>query len=123
MNLIEKTTKLLSVCGECLERHAHWRELDRDPDFFIDVKPYADEYHALLDEWTTEIYEFIKMAKPKYVHPVQIESLNDSMKQFIVQSFYKKTGKSRFVHSIQSAEYTLKTILDALREEREEDSK
>jgi hypothetical protein len=116
MNLIEKSKILLSVCAECQKRHALMRELDREPDFFEEVKPYADKYHTLLDEWTEEVFEFIKTAKPKYVHPIQIDSLNDSMKQFIVQSFYKKTGKKRFILSINSAEYTLKTILDALEE-------
>ena len=110
---------MLAVCKECFERHAQMRELDREPDFFIEVKPYADQYHTLLDEWTAEVSEWIKVAKPKYVHPIQIESLNDSMKQFIVQSFYKKTGKKRFVLSINSAEYTLKTILDALTSEKD----
>ena len=117
MNLLEKTEILLSVCRECHTRHAHMRELDREPDFFIEVKPYADKYHALLDEWTEEAYAFVKTAKPKYIHPVQIDSLNDSMKQFIVQSFYQKTGKKRFVLSINSAEYTLKTFIDALKKE------
>ena len=97
------------------------RELNREPDFFIEVKPYADQYHTMIDEWIEEVSEFIKTAKPKYVHPIQIETLNDSMKQFIVQSFYQKTGKKRFVLSINSAEYTLKTILDALRLEQEGD--
>ena len=46
MNLEEKCRILLSVCKECLERHTEMRELDRDPDFFIEVKPYADKYHA-----------------------------------------------------------------------------
>ncbi|WP_318617381.1 YppE family protein [Sporosarcina sp. YIM B06819] len=114
MNLQQKTERLLAVCRECFERHAQMRELNREPDFFIEVKPYADQYHTLLDEWTGEVSEFIKTEKPKYVHPVQIESLNDSMKQFIVQSFYQKTGKKRFVLSINSAEYTFKTILDAI---------
>ena len=36
--------------------------------------------------------QWIKIAKPKYVHPVQMDTLTDGMKQFIVQSFYKKTG-------------------------------
>ncbi|MBE1554147.1 YppE family protein [Sporosarcina limicola] len=114
MNLIEKTKTLLAVCAECFERHARMRELDVEPDFFNEVKPYADKIHTMLDEWTIEVSDWIKIAKPMYVHPVQIESLNDSMRQFVVQSFYQKTGKKRFVLSINSAEYTFKTILDAL---------
>lgn len=117
MNLEEKCRELLLVCRECQERHIQMREQDRDPDFFIEVKPYADKYHAMLDEWAAESYEWIKVAKPKYVHPAQIDTLTDAMKQFIVQSFYKKTGLKRFVLSIRSAEYTLKTFLDALEEE------
>lgn len=120
MSLEEKCRELLSVCGECLERHAKMRELDREPDFFEEVKPYADKYHTMLDEWSEESYAWIKIAKPNYVHPVQIDALTDSMKQFIVQSFYKKTGLKRFVLSIRSAEYTLKTFLDAIEKEREQ---
>ncbi len=112
--LIEKTELLLSVCEECLERLSAMRELDREPDFFAEVKPYADKNHRLLDEWTEEIRTLIRETKPKYVHLHQIESLNESMKQFIVQSFYQKTGKKRFVLSINSATYTFRTVLDEL---------
>ncbi|MCZ2258372.1 YppE family protein [Sporosarcina sp. G11-34] len=123
MSLEEKCRELLTVCKECLDRHTEMRELDRDPDFFIEVKPYADKYHQLLDEWAEESYAWVKVAKPKYVHPVQIDALTDAMKQFIVQSFYKKTGLKRFVLSIRSAEYTLKTFLNALEEEAAKDDK
>ncbi|MFS0687876.1 YppE family protein [Sporosarcina sp. 179-K 8C2 HS] len=114
LSLIEKTERLLSVCEECLERLPAMRELDREPDFFTEVKPYADTNHKLLDEWTEEIRTLIREERPKYVHLHQIESLNESMKQFIVQSFYPKTGKKRFVLSINSATYTLRTVLDEL---------
>lgn len=94
------------------------RELDCEPDFFNEVKPYADINHKLLDDWSDEMRQLIRTEKPKYVHLQQIESLNDSMKQFIVQSFYAKTGKKRFILSINSAMYTLKTVIDALQSEQ-----
>ncbi|MGN7386592.1 YppE family protein [Sporosarcina sp. SAFN-015] len=115
VTLIEKTERLLSVCEECLNRLPAMRKEDREPDFFTEVKPYADINHRLLDEWTEEIRLLIRNERPKYIHPHQIESLNESMKQFIVQSFYPKTGKKRFILSINSATYTLKTVLDELR--------
>lgn len=117
MNLKEKCEKLLAVCSNCRQRHINMRAENREPDFFKEVKPYADEYHALIDEWAEESREWIKTAKPKYTHPAQIDNLADAMKQFIVQSFYPKTGLKRFAQSIQSAEYTLKTFLDALEKE------
>ncbi|MCM3743052.1 YppE family protein [Sporosarcina luteola] len=116
LTLVEKTERLLSVCEECLERLPAMRELDREPDFFTEVKPYADTNHRLLDEWTEEIKTLIREERPKYIHLPQIESLNESMKQFIVQSFYAKTGKKRFVLSINSATYTLRTVLDELQQ-------
>ena len=116
MSLKEKCTTLLVVCGECRQRHTQMREEDREPDFFQEVKPYADKYHTLLDEWAEDSYEWIRKKKPKYIHPGQIANLEDVMKQFIVQSFYKRTGLKRFAQSIQSTEYTLKTILTAIDE-------
>ncbi|MEZ7171587.1 YppE family protein [Sporosarcina sp. OR05] len=117
-NLYNDTVRLLAVCEECITRHAAMRELDREPDFFNEVKPYADTNHKLLDDWSDEMRQLIRTEKPKYVHLQQIESLNDSMKQFIVQSFYAKTGKKRFILSINSAMYTLKTVIDALQSEQ-----
>lgn len=117
MRLAEKCEILLAVCKECRQRHTDMREQNREPDFFNEVKPYADKYHALIDEWAEDAYEWIREEKPKYTHPAQIANLTDAMKQFIVQSFYKKTGLKRFQQSIQSAEYTLKTFLDALKKE------
>lgn len=117
--LQEKTIQLLSVCEECLARHTLMRETGHEPDFFTEVKPYADINHRLLEEWTEEVRALIRNEKPKYVHLHQIESLNDSMKQFIVQSFYSKTGKKRFILSINSATYTFKTVLKAMQDEGE----
>lgn len=121
MSLIEKTENLLVICGECLARHSRMRELDAEPDFYNEVKPYTDHVHAMIDAWKDEVSVWIKTDRPLYVHPVQIDSLEDSMKQFVVQSFYQKTGKKRFVLSINSAEYTFKTILDALYKARIEE--
>ncbi|MBB4823734.1 anti-sigma factor RsiW [Sporosarcina luteola] len=118
--ITSRTERLLSICEECLERHAEMRRLDREPDFFNEVKPYADEQFALLDTWKEEMEKWIRQDGPRYIHMQQIQSLDEMMRQFIVQSFYQKTGKKRFIQSIQSARYTLKTILDAL-EKREED--
>lgn len=117
MNLKTTCEELLKVCGECRERHLQMRAEDREPDFFEEVKPYADHYHAMIDEWAETSYEWIKTERPKYMHPAQIANLQDAMKQFIVQSFYKKTGLKRFAQSIQSAEYTLKTYIEALEKE------
>lgn len=121
MRLQQLTEQLLEVCDECLERHNEMRMEDREPDFYKEVKPYADFWHAAIDEWDVLVQQWIRTNRPKYVRPIQISTLNDLMKQFTVQSFYQKTGKKRFVQSIQSASYTLNTVRIALSKEREED--
>ncbi|GKV67982.1 hypothetical protein NCCP2716_04800 [Sporosarcina sp. NCCP-2716] len=120
MTLLVLTEQLLHVCEECLERHQRMRDEDREPDFFVEVKPYADHWHTEIDEWSRLVNEWIRKERPKYVRPVQVSTLNELMKQFTVQSFYRKTGKKRFVESIQSASYTLNTVRIALTKREEE---
>ncbi|MGG0642779.1 YppE family protein [Sporosarcina gallistercoris] len=114
------TEKLLEICDECSVRHSDMRKENRDPDFYKEVKPYADYTHQMIDEWDELVQQWIRTSRPKYVRPIQISTLNDLMKQFTVQSFYQKTGKKRFVQSIQSANYTLNTVRIALEKEKEE---
>ncbi|WP_432355154.1 YppE family protein [Sporosarcina sp. A2] len=119
MKLHQLTEQLLEVCDECLLRHSEMRKEDREPDFYKEVKPYADYWHSVIDEWDALVQQWIRTNRPKYVRPIQISTLNDLMKQFTVQSFYQKTGKKRFVQSIQSANYTLNTVRIALEKEEE----
>lgn len=122
MSKIEDTKVLLKICDECETRFYHMRETDHEPDFFEEVKPYADISHKAIADWADDMNAWIKIKKPLYVHEVQIESLKDSMTQFVVQSFYKKTGKKRFILSIRAARYTLQTVLDAMNASKGDDA-
>ncbi|WP_378156117.1 YppE family protein [Chungangia koreensis] len=123
MSLKQLTIKLFNECEECLNRHKRMREEDRSPDFFGEVKPHVDHFHAKIDEWEKQSKEWIASYRPKHVRVQQIDHAVDMMKQFLVQSFYKETGKKRFVQSIQAVQYTLETLLRAIREEGEDDQK
>ncbi|AXH98897.1 DUF1798 family protein [Sporosarcina sp. PTS2304] len=120
MSRIEDTKTLLAICDECEERFYTMRETDHVPDFFSEVKPYADRSHQAIAKWADEMKQWITKCKPRYVHAVQVDSLKDSMTQFVVQSFYKETGKKRYILSINAARYTLKTVLDAMADEERE---
>lgn len=121
MSKIEDTKLLLTICDECEQRFYRMRETDHEPDFFEEVKPYADSSHQAIAQWAEEMKVWIQKEKPRYVHEVQVDSLKDSMTQFVVQSFYKATGKKRFILSIRAARYTLQTVLDAMNADQEED--
>ncbi|KOP80549.1 hypothetical protein AMS59_03975 [Lysinibacillus sp. FJAT-14745] len=120
MLLIQQTSKLIDECDKCVSRFWQMREENRTPDFFVEVKPYADVIHQLLKEWQQEANEWIQKNRPKYMHTQQIASAVESMEQFVVQSFYKETSKKRFLDAIHSTSYTLK-IFERLVKEIETD--
>ncbi len=105
------TTFLLQACEEAVARFHQMREEDRSPDFFAEVKPYADHMRDVLKQWQQQSYAWIEENHPKYMHKQQIDHAIDAMEQFFVQSFYKETSKKRFLQSVQSTQYTLSTLL------------
>lgn len=116
MTLKEHSIALLQECDQSRIRFFDMREQDRSPDFYEEVKPHADYWHLQIDEWQREASEFIRLNRPKHVHKMQIDNAAEGMGQFIVQSFYKETGKKRFIQTIQAAEYTLQTLIRAIEE-------
>lgn len=114
MSLLSKCELLLHACEESIMRHSTMREQDRAPDFYKEVRPYIQSMDQLLTEWKEESLQWIAEGKPQHIHPIQINSVYDSMKQFLVQSFYKETGLKRFIESIRTTQYTLTTMKQAL---------
>lgn len=46
MQLIDETYQLIEECDACLHRFQEMRRLDKEPDFFNEVKPHVDEVHT-----------------------------------------------------------------------------
>lgn len=110
MRLYEINSELLKECHQCIARFESMRELDATPNFFEEVRPHTLAFDQRIAEWKELATDYIQEHHPKYVHLSQIESAEEQMKQFIVQSFYKETSKKRFYQSIHAAIYTLETI-------------
>ena len=120
-NMLQQlTTQIHEECELSWTRFMQFREDAYEPDFFTEVKPYADRIHNMLLEWQQQAEQFIMRARPKYVHEVQIANAVEQIDQFVVQSFYIKTSKKRLYQSIQAAKYTCETLLSALREVADE---
>ncbi|WP_332648792.1 YppE family protein [Lysinibacillus sp. 54212] len=122
MQLLQYTNRLLLACDEASSRFFDMRERDAVPDFYNQVKPYADDMRELLLEWQGLAHHWISAHQPKYMHKQQIDHAVDGMEQFFVQSFYKETSKKRFLQSIEAAKYTL-TTLERYLQEGETDAK
>ncbi|GKW44706.1 YppE family protein [Planococcus sp. NCCP-2050] len=116
MTVRELSSTLFDECGKCQDRFFDMRERDAEPDFYNDVKPYADHWHELINEWQRESLLYIQQERPKHVHKPQIDTAAEGMTQFFVQSFYKDTSKKRFIQTIQAAQYTLQTFIRAIDE-------
>lgn len=116
MQLLNDTKLLIEECQNSLNRFQEMRRLDKDPDFFEEVKPHADKIHALINAWQHTANLWIQKNRPKNLYAQQIDHAADAMEQFVVQSFYKGTSKKRFVQSIQSAQYTLSILKRKLEE-------
>lgn len=114
--LKQLTKELYAECDRSWERFLTMREKELEPDFFQDVKPYADEIQQKLLEWKSLSEKYVAQYKPKHVHMVQVNNASDAIEQFVVQSFYIKTSKKRFYQSIQSVKYTCETYLRSLEE-------
>lgn len=121
MELIEQSKQLIQECDASINRFYKQRELDATPQFFEEVKPYADNIQSLLLEWQQNALNWIKENRPKYMHESQIQNVVDAMNQFVVQSFYKETSKKRFIQSVQSVHYTLSFFLRYLEGKSEKD--
>lgn len=112
--LKQLTEELYAECDISWERFLRFRENEYEPDFFTEVKPYADELQDKLNRWKQLSQEYILKNRPKHIHMVQINNACDAFEQFVVQSFYIKTSKKRFFQSIQSVKYTCETYLRTL---------
>ena len=116
MEFKEYTNRLLTYTEEAPKRFQTMRDEDREPDFFEEVKPYADKVHGDIKYWKQLAPAFIQQYDPKYFHLLQVEQVADAMEQFVVQSFYKKTSKKRFMQSVQSVHYTLSKLMKTIEE-------
>lgn len=87
---------------------------DYAPDFYGEVKPFADEVSRLLDEWKPLVIEWIRSEHPPYLHIKQIEDTYDNLMIISVTAFQKDTRRRRFMNTIQSIDYVLRAILQAL---------
>jgi len=114
MTLSEQTTLLLKESKKCLIRHLEMREKDTTPDFFAVVKPHADKWNSFIIDWREQARLWIEENRPKYMRIQQIDAAIEAFNQYVVQSFYKETGKKRFAQSIQSTCYTLQTFIQAI---------
>ncbi|WP_157842713.1 YppE family protein [Bacillus alkalisoli] len=108
--LVKLNKKLLSEVNKLESILQGKIEKGEQPDFFLEVKPYADRVHALTEQWKISTTQWVKDNKPKYLHESQIENTAENIQLVSVQCFYPDTKKKRFQSMIQSIKYVLEDV-------------
>jgi site-specific DNA-adenine methylase len=114
-DLVNLTKVLLEKVEESILRLESLKEKeDYEPDFFGEVKPYADGVHSTIDKWRELALIWIEKENPKYLYKLQIDTAIENIELLIVQSFYKDTRGKRAKEMYQSIVYTLTSINDQI---------
>ncbi|OQP05888.1 hypothetical protein B1690_10445 [Geobacillus sp. 46C-IIa] len=92
------------------------RARNQEPDFFAEVKPFAEEVQAAAERWKAAAFRWIRQAQPKYVHERQIEAAVDQMAKLSVEAFYPSVPERRIKQYSQSVAYTLALVRERLGE-------
>jgi hypothetical protein len=109
--LVSKTKVLLRYIEEANNRFFIVKESGKKPEFYTEVKPFADEVGNLLNEWVQLAENWVSRYKPKNIHRQQIDSTRENIELVSIQSFYPESSRVRFVNYISSINYVLTTIL------------
>ncbi|TGA97043.1 DUF1798 family protein [Sporolactobacillus shoreae] len=94
----------------------HTRSEGYQVDFQNKVKPFADRYQVLIDEWKPLVTDWVMSQKPNYVYPIQIKDTCENLSIVIVTAFQKDTRRRRFIETIKAIDYVLDNVLEQLKE-------
>ncbi|WP_240375544.1 YppE family protein [Bacillus piscicola] len=116
--LYEKTKELQALNQEALAVFIRLSENEEDaPDFYEEVKPFADKVKDTADEWKPLAEEWVVEEKPQYFYLKQIDDTHENLLISSILAFQPDTKKKRFREMIQSIDYIMSGIENALTRE------
>jgi hypothetical protein len=113
-HLEELTICLLEFIEEGKARFEISKSSGIEGDFFLDVKPFADNVKKTLDEWIIRATHWVQTEKPSYINKKQLETTYDHIEKISIQSFYPKTSRKLYLSSYQSAYFVLQSVCSNL---------
>jgi hypothetical protein len=108
------TNKLLHTIEELIEIYEAKRQTGVDGDFYLEVKPYVDPFHSLLDEWKEATVKWLKLNPQKHIHILQIKHTCENLELIAVQAFFPKTSYKRFHDYAQSSLFVVEKLKNTL---------
>ena len=87
---------------------------DYEPDFYEQVKPFADKVKEYVEHWLPLAMDFVQTERPLYLHPSQISQTVDNFEVVAIKSFYKKTSLKLQMETFKAVTYVLDQVLVAI---------
>ncbi|RHW41286.1 DUF1798 family protein [Neobacillus notoginsengisoli] len=116
--LKELTEKLIEYNRQFVTTFEKTREKNEDGDFYGRVKPFFEEVKKINDEWKKAALEGDRLLNGAGISQKQIETAHEHIDQLAVQAFFVKTSRYIFMNSSRTVDYTLRLLLEKIREEK-----
>ena len=110
------TEKLLDYNKQFAYISQQAQQRQKEPDFFAEVKPFADQVKRVVDEWKQMALLWVKKARPKHIYEMQIETAADNIEKVSVEAFYPSVPTRRIKQFCRLIEYTLLLVQERLEE-------
>ncbi|WP_110927653.1 YppE family protein [Bacillus massiliglaciei] len=115
------TKKLLDYTRSIDEKYENVRSDGKEPDFYSEVKPFADQVIDDCKTWEKGMKGWMAKESFRHLYPSQIEQTAGNLADVAVQCFFPKTSYKRFKSHIQSVRFILQNTEDEISKKVEEE--
>jgi hypothetical protein len=114
--LSNKTEELISLLEDAKEKFASRGE--GAPDFFSEVKPFADKVRDVCDEWLPLAEKFAQRTRANYIHVSQLSAAAENLQSLSISALQPDMRERRFKDLSSSVEYVLHQLRDGLKQDQ-----
>ncbi|OEH92992.1 DUF1798 family protein [Bacillus solimangrovi] len=112
-------SELLECSTRLIERVEQMKQLfpqyiDKEPDFYHDVKPFVDTLRVDADKWRDLALDWVKHERPLYIHSINIEDTHENLIHTSLQTFYHDVKEKRYKEMTESIMYTIGMVTSQL---------
>ncbi|MFC7370558.1 YppE family protein [Fictibacillus iocasae] len=112
--LLQKTNNLIDLLYEAKEKFES--RGDRVPDFFTEVKPFADKVKDECDAWLPLAEAFAARTRANYIHPSQLTAAAENIQSLSIYALQPDMRERRFKELLSSVDYVLHQLKTGLTE-------
>ncbi|MGM0899862.1 YppE family protein [Mesobacillus maritimus] len=116
--LLEMTNSLLKYRQFILERFEQTKGAGEQGDFYEEVKPFADEVKQMTDQWREAALAWLTLNPQRHLHTRQIDATAENLEMVSISAFFPNTSKKKFLDHVQSIEFVLRGLVNAVENQK-----